>query len=394
LLDLASDLERRTRLNFTLETNAANSEKNWPVGSPGSPQQPNSRVDWSSWENSHCVAIWHGWLDQIDGPVFGRLCNRELVIPSNTHMAVSNLPENSKEISISLVGESYPSGVASDFDDHLSGSNETGHMWRHPELVGVELFRAVYKRYQAARHFHSRPAIGIVSKGAMGSYARGATHALPTGTVFLINPGEVHAPGPIAPQGWVLRAFYFSNDFFIGLSRNLALGDVCFSELFVRNVLLTQTLLSLHRSLEQSGTKLELESKMLSAFAEVARHHTKVRLKNRNLKAEHHKVRRAKEFLIENHQRVITLNELARIAEFTPYHLLRTFRSTVGLTPHDFLIQIRVERAKRLLRLGHTISDIAADTGFVDQAHFTRRFKAIVGVTPGQYLPSRIFRMR
>jgi len=214
------------------------------------------------------------------------------------------------------------------------------------------------------------------------------------GYSLLINPGEVHAPGPIVPQGWVLRAFYFSNDFFTGLSRSLGLGDVRFSQLFVRNELLTQTLLSLHRRLEQSGTRLELESKMLSAFGEVVQHHTNVRLKNRNPKAEHHKVRRAKKFLIENHRRVITLKELTGVAEFSPYHLLRSFRSIVGLTPHDFLIQIRVERAKRLLRIGNTISDIAVDTGFVDQVHFTRRFKAIVGVTPGQYLPSRMYRMR
>lgn len=129
---------------------------------------------------------------------------------------------------------------------------------------------------------------------------------------------------------------------------------------------------------------------MLSIFGEVAQHYAQVPLKKRNQKSEHQKVARAKEFLVESHRRGITLEELAEIVEFSPYHLLRTFRSTVGLTPHDFLTQIRVERAKRLLRRGNTISDIAVDTGFVDQAHFTRRFKAIVGVTPGQYLPSRM----
>jgi AraC-like DNA-binding protein len=122
----------------------------------------------------------------------------------------------------------------------------------------------------------------------------------------------------------------------------------------------------------------------------VAQHYAQVPLQRLKQKTEHRKVARAKEFLIENHQHAITLEELADIVGFSPYHLLRTFRSTVGLTPHDFLTQIRVERAKRLLRRGNTISDIAADTGFLDQAHFTRRFKAIVGVTPGQYLPGRM----
>jgi AraC-like DNA-binding protein len=127
---------------------------------------------------------------------------------------------------------------------------------------------------------------------------------------------------------------------------------------------------------------------MLSVFGQIAQHYLQVPLKNLGQKPEHQKVARAKEFLIENHRRATSLAELENIVEFSPCHLLRTFRRTVGLTPHDFLTQIRVERAKRLLRLGNTISDIAVDTGFVDQAHFTRRFKAIVGVTPGQYLSS------
>jgi AraC-like DNA-binding protein len=291
---------------------------------------------------------------------------------------------------INPIHHNYSSHAGSGSDDHLHSGRERAYIWRHPELAGVELFRGVYKRYQAARHFHLGPAIGIVAKGAMKSYARGATHTLPTGTVFLINPEEVHAPEPAIPDGWVLRAFYFSNDFYAGLSRSLGLGEVRFSELFAKDKRLTRSLLSLHRSLEQSGTRLELESMLVSVFAGVARHCAQIPVGNRSQKPEPQKVARAKEFLIENHRRVITLEQLAKIVELSPYHLLRTFRSAVGLTPHDFLTQVRVERAKKLLRIGNTISDTAVDTGFVDQAHFTRRFKAIVGVTPGQYLPGRM----
>jgi AraC-like DNA-binding protein len=309
-------------------------------------------------------------------------------------MAALDQVEDSAAISSHAAIANHSSAVARCPDDHLSTNQETAYIWRHPELAGVELFRGVYKRYKASRHFHLWPAIGIVAKGAMNSYARGAMHTLPTGTVFLINPEEVHAPQPVIADGWVLRAFYFSNDFYTSLSRNLGLGDIRFSQLFVKNERLTQSLLSLHRSLEQSGTRLELESKMLSIFAELAQHYAQVPSKKRSRIYRHQKVVRAKEFLIENHRRAITLEELSEIVEFSPYHLLRTFRRTFGLTPHDFLTQIRVERAKRLLRLGNTISDIAADTGFVDQAHLTRRFKAIVGVTPGKYLPSRVLGMR
>jgi AraC-like DNA-binding protein len=66
---------------------------------------------------------------------------------------------------------------------------------------------------------------------------------------------------------------------------------------------------------------------------------------------------------------------------------MRTFRRDVGLSPHAYLTQIRVEAAKKLLSEGASIVDVASDIGFTDQSHFTRHFKRITGVTPGQYLP-------
>jgi AraC-like DNA-binding protein len=263
---------------------------------------------------------------------------------------------------------------------------EEAYMWRTSALDGVELFRGKYTRYQASRHFHEGPAIGIVAKGAMKSYARGAVHTLPTGTVFLINPGEVHAPGPALPDGWVLRAFYFGEDFYAQLSRSLGLADVRFSKLFVHHARFSQSFLALHRRLEQSDDRLESESAMLFLLGEIAHHYSNIPPKVHLGKPENKKVQRAKDFLVGNIRRGIGLDELASVVDFSPYHLLRAFRSVVGLTPHEFLTQIRVERAKYLLGHGRPISDVAVDTGFVDQAHFTRRFKALVGVTPGQYL--------
>jgi AraC-like DNA-binding protein len=287
------------------------------------------------------------------------------------------------------ITESHSPDVLMECSDRLPVNQEMAYMWRHPELRGVELFRGVYNRYQAARHFHLSPAIGIVVHGTMSSYARGAMHTLPTGTVLLINPGEVHAPRPAHPEGWELRAFYFSNDFYAELSSSLGLKDVRFSKLFVNDELLTQNLLSLHRSLEQSDSRLEPQSKLLSIFGDLAEHYAQAPLNNRPHKPEHRKVMRAKNFLVEHYRRAITLDELAKVVDLSPYYLLRTFRNTIGITPHDFLTQIRVERAKQLIRLGNTISDVAADTGFVDQAHFTRRFREIMGVTPGRYLSRR-----
>ncbi len=67
---------------------------------------------------------------------------------------------------------------------------------------------------------------------------------------------------------------------------------------------------------------------------------------------------------------------------------MRVFRQETGLPPHTYLIQLRINQAKAHLQAGETIAEVAAATGFSDQSHLTRRFKRIVGVTPGQYVTS------
>ena len=81
----------------------------------------------------------------------------------------------------------------------------------------------------------------------------------------------------------------------------------------------------------------------------------------------------------------ITLNQLAKISALSAFHFLRTFQKTYGLSPHEFLKNVRIERARKLLKKGLPITEVAGQTGFYDQSHLNRNFKKILGLTPGQY---------
>ena len=81
----------------------------------------------------------------------------------------------------------------------------------------------------------------------------------------------------------------------------------------------------------------------------------------------------------------IDLAQLAEIAQLSPFHLLRSFRNQVALPPHAYQIQVRILRAKQMLRAGMPCIETAFAVGFADQSHFTKHFKRIVGVTPGLY---------
>ncbi|MEM8546388.1 MAG: helix-turn-helix transcriptional regulator, partial [Cyanobacteria bacterium P01_H01_bin.119] len=92
------------------------------------------------------------------------------------------------------------------------------------------------------------------------------------------------------------------------------------------------------------------------------------------------------DYLTAYHTANITLDELAALVNLPSLRLLRTFRQQIGLPPHAYLNYVRVQRAKRLIAAGWTITDAALETGFTDQSHLHRHFKKLVGVTPGQYL--------
>ena len=81
-----------------------------------------------------------------------------------------------------------------------------------------------------------------------------------------------------------------------------------------------------------------------------------------------------------------TLRDLAMEAEVSPFHFARVFKQATGLTPHQYVISRRVERARRLLaKGGRSIAAIAAETGFASQSHLTEMFRREVGMTPRAY---------
>jgi AraC-like DNA-binding protein len=96
-------------------------------------------------------------------------------------------------------------------------------------------------------------------------------------------------------------------------------------------------------------------------------------------------MRRVIDYIHDHLAEAIRLEDLAALADLSPYHLLRAYRATTGLPPHQYQLQLRIRQAKQMLRAGQPIADIAADLGFVDQGHLHHLFRRIVGVTPGQY---------
>lgn len=99
-----------------------------------------------------------------------------------------------------------------------------------------------------------------------------------------------------------------------------------------------------------------------------------------------HKLRRVLEFMDENLERDLTLAELAEVADLSPFHFARSFKQTTGSTPIQFLMQRRIDFAKRLLVESELpIVEIGLRAGFKNQSHFATLFRKITAMTPKAY---------
>jgi len=101
---------------------------------------------------------------------------------------------------------------------------------------------------------------------------------------------------------------------------------------------------------------------------------------------ENHVVTEAKEFIRLNYKKDISLDELSRNLNLSPYYFSKLFKEEVGITFMDYLTNLRIERAKELLSGStQTMKEICSEIGYADPNYFSRIFKKNMGMTPTEY---------
>ena len=155
----------------------------------------------------------------------------------------------------------------------------------------------------------------------------------------------------------------------------LCIGDAALAEAFVRA----------HQRCESEPSPLERESTVADVLMTLLRRHASEGARQPERPVSAHAVRRAVAFIQDCYSERLTLDRLAEAAGMSRFGVLRAFRREVGISPYAFVMQVRVEQAKLLLREGVDIAAVALRVGFSDQSHLTRKFKRLVGMTPGAY---------
>ena len=94
-------------------------------------------------------------------------------------------------------------------------------------------------------------------------------------------------------------------------------------------------------------------------------------------------------YINDNLNQNLSLIQLAKLVNISPNHFVRLFKQSIGLTPYQYVLECRINKAKQLLKNQKlTITEISHQLGFYDQSRFTNTFRKRVGITPKRYRDS------
>jgi AraC-like DNA-binding protein len=208
----------------------------------------------------------------------------------------------------------------------------------------------------------------------------------------LINPGAVHTGEAAAAGGFGMRCLYptvaqMQAAAFDLTGRHDTLPQ--FTRVRVDDPWAYASLSALHAALTQGAGALERETRLRMALARLIERYGEPNARLPALGNERQAVQKARCYLEEHVAEGVRLADVAAHVALSPYHLLRAFRAATGLTPHAYLDNLRIRRAECLIAAGKPLAEVSAESGFSSQSHFTRRFRQIIGVTPGQYARQR-----
>jgi AraC family transcriptional regulator len=145
-------------------------------------------------------------------------------------------------------------------------------------------------------------------------------------------------------------------------------------------------------TLGQPGGKLYVQSASVMLAQHLLRHYSEAQSETQaapaapspGLPAYHLKY--VLEYMREHLATDLDLEQLAQLIKLSPSHFTHLFRKSTGRSPYQYLLLLRVERAKELLAIGDlSIAEVAIAVGFYDQSHLTKQMKRLLGFTPRQF---------
>ena len=267
---------------------------------------------------------------------------------------------------------------------------------RRDDLDGLEIFTGSFDSHSFKPHFHESYTIIFVLEGTGDYSTKNKQLVVPSGSSLVLKPYEVHTGKPTSGEGWRFLSAYIPQSLVESAYQNYKGNDGSEG--------LNQPVFREHRldcpQLFQIGTQTftailegnnsSLAKQQIEQFLKVLFH-----VGDKINEPEHQRVIResvnlVKDYLHLHYAKEISIEHLCNLSGLTEFSLIKSFKKYFELPPHQYLINLRVEKAKKLLKQTSSSTHIAYEVGFYDQSHFIRHFKNIVGITPKKFKDQKI----
>ncbi|MBL4739413.1 MAG: AraC family transcriptional regulator [Sneathiella sp.] len=256
-------------------------------------------------------------------------------------------------------------------------------------LDGVTLLYAQMEGFNYARHSHEEYSFGVTLSGQQNFFSQSEYHQSNVGNVILFNPEDIHDGNSGGNEALTYFMLYvpanLMNQYF-GAACLPQKQEIHFSDAVVSYAGLRESLLNLASSIRDGDNDLlEQESELLKMADILVGQNGKIN-KTRSRSSVDHLILKARDYIHENIRGDITLDEISDEINISKFHFLRLFREQIGITPYQYVLNHRVNQARKALEKSLSLNDVVFDYGFADLSHFNRRFKSVYGVTPNSYL--------
>lgn len=262
--------------------------------------------------------------------------------------------------------------------------------WQDGRMPYVETRRSCFSRTCYKSHSHPTFSIGAIDEGnSVFQSSFGTEQKISAGTLVIVPAHIEHSCNPLPDQAWSYQMLHLDiswlNQWYAEFQKEgFDLNLPQHRPLIIKDENLYQAFSDMNETLFDSQ-KLILEKEQSLIYCL-----TQLLLPNFILEEIQKTQYLYESFLdlidiIKSSERFISLEELAQQVGLSRYAIIRLFKANVGLTPHAFQINLKINQARAQLKQGIPLVKLAVNLGFSDQSHFHKAFKAHTGITPRQF---------
>ncbi|WP_224965517.1 AraC family transcriptional regulator [Acinetobacter guillouiae] len=265
--------------------------------------------------------------------------------------------------------------------------------WTDPQMPYVETRRACQSRICYRSHSHPTFSIGAVDCGIsrFNSYFA-SEEQIQTGSVVII-PAEVeHACNPLENQAWSYQMMHLDAHWVAQLFSELV-KDI--EQLYPHHIPLLKPQILTNPHIYQAFTQLNQllfdptisilfkQQQLIEVLSEILLPNFEFTLLKQSDYFQKHLGAMIDDM---NHSKqMLSLEDLSQSLGISRYAIIRLFKNNFGLTPHAYQLNLKINIARKRLKSGEAIIQVAHDLGFTDQSHFHHMFKSHTGITPKQF---------